>query len=240
MTSGPLLRLWVRDDSLPELERQVRTAQGPIEPAAAAILAGVSAENLEVVRRRPSKPPAFASSRLEIAGEGTSCPHLALPRSTSSIGRGSDTGGYRAHARYSAPMSRENLEIVRAVVDAHNREDFAAVFAAYDRGIQWDVGQVLAPTSDFEPVYYGHEGVRAFWRVWFAAWETAGFEYEEFIDAGDRVIAILSQRMRGRASGIEVEWNSYAQVWTVRGGNIVRVEFFANRREAFEALGLHE
>lgn len=50
-------------------------------------------------------------------------------------------------------MSRETLEIVRGVADAHDRGDFAAVFAAYDPGIQWDVGRVLAPGSDFDPTF---------------------------------------------------------------------------------------
>jgi hypothetical protein len=31
-----------------------------------------------------------------------------------------------------------------------------------------------------------------FWRQWFAAWERADFEYEEFIDAGDSVVTILT------------------------------------------------
>jgi ketosteroid isomerase-like protein len=136
-------------------------------------------------------------------------------------------------------MSEENVELVRAVIDAHERRDFDAVFAAYDPAIEWHTVGGRAPAwSDFEPVYRGHEGVRNFWRSWFTAWETADFEYEEFIDAGDRVVTILSQRMRGRTSGIELEWNSYAQVWTVRNDKVVRVEFLPSRAEALEAVGL--
>ena len=134
-------------------------------------------------------------------------------------------------------MSREGLQVVRRVIEAHERGDLATVFAAYDPGIEWNIARVMAPIGDFEPVYHGHEGVRAFWRVWFAAWETVSFEYEEFIDAGDSVVSILNQRMRGRTSGAEVEWSSYAQVWTVRDGKIVRVEFFPTRAEALEAAG---
>jgi hypothetical protein len=78
-----------------------------------------------------------------------------------------------------------------------------------------------------EPVALQNPSValRDIWRNWFAAWEMVGFEYEEFIDAGDSVVSILSQRMRGRTSGAVLEWNSYAQVWSVRDGKIVRVEF---------------
>jgi ketosteroid isomerase-like protein len=137
-------------------------------------------------------------------------------------------------------MSGENIELVRGVIDAHDRGDFATVFAAYDPEIEWHIERVGPLAPDSEPVYHGHDGVRAFWRVWFAAWERADFEYEEFIDAGDCVITILSQRVRGRASGVELEWNSYAQVWTVQDGKIVRVEFFPNRVQAVEAVGLGE
>ena len=90
-------------------------------------------------------------------------------------------------------MSKENVEVVRRIVDAHQRGDFASVFAAYDPAIEWHTGSVgaqwsgdsrAAQWSDFEPVYHGHEGVRTFWRTWFAAWETVDFQYEEFIRRG--------------------------------------------------------
>ena len=137
-------------------------------------------------------------------------------------------------------MSRENVETVRRVIDAHDRGDFTSVFAAYDPSIEWRLAPGWAIASDFEPVYHGHEGVRAFWRAWFAAWETASFEYEELIDAGDSVVAILSQHVRGRTSGVELEWTSYGQVWTIRDSKIVRVAFFPTRGEALDAVGLSE
>jgi ketosteroid isomerase-like protein len=135
-------------------------------------------------------------------------------------------------------MSQENVELVRGIIDAHERGDAEAVFSKYDPEIEWHLSTVFASASEFDPVYYGHDGVRSFWRTWFSAWEKASFEYEEFIDAGDSVVSILSQRVRGRTSAIELEWKSYAQVWTVEGGKIVRVEFFPTRSEALEAVGL--
>ena len=137
-------------------------------------------------------------------------------------------------------MSQENVELVRRVIEASRRGDMDAVFAAYDPEIEWDISHLPNPVADFEPLYHGHDGVRQFWRTWADAWETPTFDYEEFIDAGDTVVSILSQRMRGRASGIEQEWLSYGQNWTIRGGKVVRVEFFLNREEALEAAGLRE
>ena len=60
---------------------------------------------------------------------------------------------------------------------------------------------------DIGGVYRGIEGVRQFWREWLAAWETVQFEYE-LMDAGDRVVALIDQRMRGRSTGIEVPLGS--------------------------------
>ena len=137
-------------------------------------------------------------------------------------------------------MSRENVEVVRGIIDAHERGEPDAVFSKYDPEIEWHLSTVFPSASEFDPVYYGHDGVRTFWRTWFSAWEKASFEYEEFIDAGDSVVTILSQHVRGRASGIELDWESYAQVWTIRDGQVARVEFFATRAEALQAAGLSE
>jgi hypothetical protein len=102
-------------------------------------------------------------------------------------------------------------------------------------------GHVLGVAElGFDPVYVGHDGVRTFWRLWLSAWETTTFEYDEFIDAGEHVVVVQSQRMRARTSGIEVEWNSYAQVWTIQDAKVVRMEFFPTRGEALEAVGRSE
>jgi ketosteroid isomerase-like protein len=135
-------------------------------------------------------------------------------------------------------MSQENVELVRRVFEAHGRGDFTAVFAAYDPEIEWHVLRVAE--FGFDPVYVGHDGVRTFWRLWLSAWETTSFEYDEFIDAGEHVVVVQSQRMRARTSGIDVEWNSYAQVWTIRDAKVVRMDFFPTRGEAVEAVGRSE
>jgi ketosteroid isomerase-like protein len=137
-------------------------------------------------------------------------------------------------------MSRENVQIVRRVYEAHERKDFEAVFAEYDPQIEWRTDRLGDPAPGLHSIYVGHEGIRTFWREWFKAWETVTFKYEEFIDAGDKVVVVLSQRMRGRTSGVELDWRSYAQVWRISEGKVVGVEFFPTRAEALEAAGLSE
>ena len=90
---------------------------------------------------------------------------------------------------------------------------------------------------DIGGVYRGKNEVRQFWREWLAAWETIEFEYE-LVDAGDSVVVLLDQRMRGRSTGIEVPFGKYAQVWTLRDGLLVHWEAYASQSEALEAAGL--
>ena len=136
-------------------------------------------------------------------------------------------------------MSRKNVELVRRVCEANDRGDLTAVFASYDPEIELHVLGLASAELGFDPVYVGHDGVRTFWRLWLSAWETTSFEYHEFIDAGEHVVVVQSQRNRGRTSGIELEWN-FAQVWTIQDAKVVRVEFFPTRGEALEAVGLRD
>jgi ketosteroid isomerase-like protein len=136
-------------------------------------------------------------------------------------------------------MSRENVELVRRVNEAHARGDLATVFAAYDPEIEWHVSRISG-FDDFDAVYVGPKGIRDFFRTWLDAWESISFDFEELIDADDKVVVILTQRMRGRKSGVEIEWRAYAQVWTVREGKLSRMEFFPTRAEALEAVELWE
>ena len=64
-------------------------------------------------------------------------------------------------------------------------------------------------------------------------------EAEDYIDAGERVVAIAHQRGRSRASGIPVEMR-FAQVWTLRDEQGIRMEMYASPDEALEAVGLRD
>ena len=67
----------------------------------------------------------------------------------------------------------------------------------------------------------------------FEEWEVA---VDELIDHGDQVIAMSRQRGRGVSSGAAAELE-LAQICTLRGGVVVRVETYLDRKQALEAAG---
>ena len=139
-------------------------------------------------------------------------------------------------------MSQENVEIVRQVFDAVARRDTETILSLYDPDVEWDGSrhrwaEVMGGT---QAAWQGHEGLRKWSREYYAMWENLEDEVEELLDAGDRVVSIVTTRARGRASGVEVEWKQNAGVWTLRDGKVVRVVWHASRDEALEAAGLRE
>jgi ketosteroid isomerase-like protein len=124
-------------------------------------------------------------------------------------------------------MSQENIEIVRRFLGVDLDESLAYV----DPGIVWN------PVE--ESSAQGPEAVRASTERWKSEWDSYEMIPEEFVDMDDRVVATVRYRTRGRRSGIEVDGRCY-DVFTLRGGKIVRMDQFSERSEALEAVGLSE
>jgi hypothetical protein len=140
-------------------------------------------------------------------------------------------------AALSAQLRGRNVERLRVAHEEFlaGKSEFGAEFL--DPEVEWDASE--APIPDIAEVYRGIEGVRRFWREWLAAWETVQFEYE-LIDAGDSVVALIDQRMRGRSTGIEVPMGKYAQVYTFRDSLLVNCKFYTSQLDALEAAGLRK
>jgi ketosteroid isomerase-like protein len=142
-------------------------------------------------------------------------------------------------------MSEENLEIVRQVFELFRNRDSAAEsgFGEADvaRGLElfhldFELDATRAPMDDLRGMYSGTEALE-FWGRWLEAWDTVEIEYE-LTDAGDRVLAAITQWMRGKGSGVEVDFPPHWQVFTVREGRISRHAIFLDEAEAREAAGL--
>jgi ketosteroid isomerase-like protein len=132
-------------------------------------------------------------------------------------------------------MSQENVEIVRAALDAANRNDWGAVFEKMTPDFELDFSRATGP------VLHGVlslDQVRRGLMEFAENWESVRVEPHEFIESDDLVVVPYSLRLRGR-DGIEVV-SRPTTVWTVRDGAIKRVVMYQERQEALEALGLSE
>ena len=133
-------------------------------------------------------------------------------------------------------MALEDLNVVRRVFDAVGQGDSAAVLALYDANVEFDAS--ATPAGELEGrVYHGHDGLRAWSRHWRDAWDGYEDEVHELIDAGDRIVSVVTVRGRGRTSGIEVEFPKNAGLWTIRDGRVVHVRWYPTRAEALAAAG---
>ena len=132
-------------------------------------------------------------------------------------------------------MSQKNVETMRRGFDAFARRDKAAWFETCDPEIE------VAPVGDWpetDPI----RGRDAAWNFFVATdepWEPGPYELVEVIEGDDKVFAHQRRDMRGKSSGIEVEYD-YWTVFTLRDGKAQRLEWFADREAALEAAGLSE
>lgn len=85
--------------------------------------------------------------------------------------------------------------------------------------------------------YRGHAGFGSWLENWDAAWSDFTMEPEEFLDVGERVVSVFHMKATGRGSGVEVDRQD-AIVWSVRGGKILRLDYYNNREQALTASKL--
>jgi ketosteroid isomerase-like protein len=132
-------------------------------------------------------------------------------------------------------MSQENVEIVRAALDAVNRGDFDAAFKDAAPGFEWDNSR--ARGADNRAVFSREDARRFFEGMW-ELWESARIEVNEAIPTGDYVVVPHTVHVRGR-DGIEAQART-TWLFTVRNGQIERICLYQERQEALEAAGLKE
>jgi ketosteroid isomerase-like protein len=113
--------------------------------------------------------------------------------------------------------------------EAFARRDWPSALAPLDPDIEWDMSTYEAWLDP--RVTRGTEAVQEFFRSFLGTWDDYEIEFEEFIDAGDEVLVLVRDRGRGKGSGAPVE-RTWAQLWTVRDGKVVRFRPYADRETA--------
>ena len=131
-------------------------------------------------------------------------------------------------------MSHENVEIVRQVYGAWNRDDPG--LALYASDVEFDLTR-WAP--DIPEVARGHDQVQKQFGRLVGMWDELRFEPEKFIEHGDAVVVPVVAYTRGKGSGVTTSVR-VAHVYTLRDGLVTSFALHRDLAQALEAVGLSE
>jgi ketosteroid isomerase-like protein len=132
-------------------------------------------------------------------------------------------------------MSQENVDALRAVYDEWGNGNFRAGVDLYDSEVVFVQGAGFPESG----AYHGREGIRRYMRTFLETWARLTIETDDFLEAGDTVVAEVVQRGAGKGSAAPGEFR-YFHVWSFRGRKVIRLEAIRNREDALEAAGLRE
>jgi ketosteroid isomerase-like protein len=134
-------------------------------------------------------------------------------------------------------MSQENVELAREGFELWQRGDAEAFLSLIDPEVEWDLSAY--PVPGVEPEGRGIDGLVRMFAAYLSGWNEYRVEANEFIDAGETVIAMLHEKVRVADSNNTLQ-RDVPYVWTFRDGKLCRFRVYQSKQEAFEAVGLSE
>jgi ketosteroid isomerase-like protein len=132
-------------------------------------------------------------------------------------------------------VSDGDLDAIRAWIGAWNRTDLDRVVRAYAA----DAEVIPDPGGPDKGPYRGRADIGKFFEGLREEWEKDDVVLTELLDVGDKVLARLRWRTRGRGSGIETEVD-VTSVSALDDGQITWQRFYFDHNEALKAVGLEE
>jgi ketosteroid isomerase-like protein len=129
-------------------------------------------------------------------------------------------------------MPPENVDKVQRALDAFGQRDRGAWFELTDPLVEavpvgdWPEGEIRGQAAVWDFLVSSDE-----------PWEPGPYEMVETVAADQAVVTRLKRALRGRSSGIEVDYDYWA-VFTFRDGRMARTEWFDARADALAAAGL--
>jgi ketosteroid isomerase-like protein len=131
-------------------------------------------------------------------------------------------------------VSQENVERLASVMPPDGT-DLTKVFAPGSgfsaAGLIADDAVVRFVTPSAEQTTAGPDGFLGTWADWLEPWETYTIHYDDLVDQGDVVIALVRLRGVTRRGGVEIEQEA-AGVFKFENGEAIEIEFNLDRDDA--------
>src|SRR5215216_7788773 len=129
-------------------------------------------------------------------------------------------------------MSQKNVELARRAMES--AETF---YELLDEYVVCDFRDY--PLPDAAEVEFGRQAVIDMFRRFWGTFEDYEIDTEDILDVGASVIVVVTDRGRGKGSGVPLE-RHFAWLWTFRKGRLIRIEPHRTKESALEAAGLSE
>jgi ketosteroid isomerase-like protein len=133
-------------------------------------------------------------------------------------------------------MSQENVELLRRGVQAWNRRELDVWLDLGTPDVEW---MPAGPAAVEQTVYRGYDEVRDGIEAVFETWEVFEFQESEVQDLGEATLWLGRVRMRGNASGIELD-QEFAFYSVARDGRMALIHSFLSWQDALKAVRLKE
>jgi ketosteroid isomerase-like protein len=132
-------------------------------------------------------------------------------------------------------MSQENVEIVRRIYDAMNRNDWDAAFrdAHPDFEVTFKEGPRAGTHRGRETLQEVADDLRAGFESWVS-------EPLQLIESGDQIVAIVNNRLRPKGGTRGEFAYRNGTIFTIRNGTVLSMVGYPTPEEALEAAGLSE
>jgi ketosteroid isomerase-like protein len=131
-------------------------------------------------------------------------------------------------------MSQANVELVRNGIAAWNQRDADMWLRYATPEIEW---LPAGPAAVDSTVYRGYDEVASGFAAVWETWSVFEFQEREVRDLGDSVLWFGRVKIRGSASGVELD-QEFAAHFVVSDGRFTRLQAFLSWQEALEAVGL--
>jgi ketosteroid isomerase-like protein len=126
-------------------------------------------------------------------------------------------------------VSQHDVALLNSFYAALNVADVDAALELCDS----EVEVYMPPNVVAAVAPRGRRDVGEYLRGWFDSWHVYRPEPEDFVSAGDQVVALVHLRARGKGSRFEIE-EDVADVFEFAGGKISKLRLYVPRDKALE------
>jgi len=113
-------------------------------------------------------------------------------------------------------MSQENVNAIKQMYEAAGRGEMERALSAIDENLVVYEQESLPYGGRYE----GHDGFQKLFQNLSAHWDDFKFAPQEFMDAGETVVAIVQLTGNAKQTGSPLDMTMY-ELWRMRGGKAV-------------------